>query len=166
MAIGCSGRERRWGMRFDAGKAWPHPVLRPPSYGDDYPHAEFEVEIEIKRITGSTAIEVAAEFQTQRSRPTAACWRGSSSLRATHQSITNPLSRLGKIRQSTYYEGIRQRRLVWSYRVHPFACVYARTLGIPCGRVAPRLRGAYVQYRCRGRAGRRRAQGLLDRYGR
>jgi len=50
-------------MRFDAGKAWPHPVLRPRSYGDDYPHAEFEVEIEIKRIKGSTAIEVAAEFQ-------------------------------------------------------------------------------------------------------
>ena len=50
-------------MRFDPGKAWPHPVLRPPSYGDDYPHAEFEVEIEVNRIKGSTAIEVVAEFQ-------------------------------------------------------------------------------------------------------
>ena len=50
-------------MRFDPGKAWPHPVLRPPSYGDDYPQAEFEVEIEINRIKGSTAIEVVAEFQ-------------------------------------------------------------------------------------------------------
>ena len=50
-------------MRFDPGKAWPHPVLRPPSYGDDYPHAEFQVELEVKRIQGSTAIEVTAEFQ-------------------------------------------------------------------------------------------------------
>ena len=50
-------------MRFDPGKAWPHPVLRPPSYGDDYPQAEFQVDIEVKRIQGSTAIEVVAEFE-------------------------------------------------------------------------------------------------------
>ena len=50
-------------MKFDAGKAWPHPVLRPPIYGDDYPHAEFEVEIEVKRAEGSTAIDVVAEFE-------------------------------------------------------------------------------------------------------
>ena len=50
-------------MKFDPGKAWPHPVLRPPSYGDDYPQAEFEVEIEVKRIKGSTAVEVYAEFE-------------------------------------------------------------------------------------------------------
>ncbi len=50
-------------MRFDPSKAWPHPVLRPPSYGDDYPRAEFEVEIELTRSPGSTAVEVQAEFQ-------------------------------------------------------------------------------------------------------
>ena len=50
-------------MKFDPGKAWPHPVLRPPSYGDDYPQAEFEVEIEVKRVKGSTAVEVCAEFE-------------------------------------------------------------------------------------------------------
>ena len=50
-------------MRFDPGKAWPHPVLRPPSYGDDYPHAEFEVEIEVERTQGSTSVEVTAEFE-------------------------------------------------------------------------------------------------------
>lgn len=50
-------------MKFDPGKAWPHPVLRPPSYGDDYPHAEFEVEIEVKRVEGSTSIEVYVEYE-------------------------------------------------------------------------------------------------------
>ena len=50
-------------MRFDPGKAWPHPVLRPPSYGDDYPNAEFEVEIEVRRAQGSTSIEVNADFE-------------------------------------------------------------------------------------------------------
>lgn len=50
-------------MKFDPGKAWPYPVLRPPSYGDDYPRAEFEVEIAVKRIKGSTAVEVYAEFE-------------------------------------------------------------------------------------------------------
>ncbi len=50
-------------MRFDPGKAWPHPVLRPSIYGDDYPHAEFEVEIEVKRVKGSTAVEVLADFE-------------------------------------------------------------------------------------------------------
>lgn len=48
-------------MRFDPGKAWPHPVLRPPSYGDDYPHAEFQVEIEVLRSVTGTAVEVTAE---------------------------------------------------------------------------------------------------------
>ena len=50
-------------MRFDPGKAWPHPVLRPPSYGDDYPHAEFEVEIAVERTQGSTSVEVTADFE-------------------------------------------------------------------------------------------------------
>ena len=50
-------------MRFDPGKAWPHPVLRPPSYGDDYPNAEFEVEIEVRRAQGSTSIQVNADFE-------------------------------------------------------------------------------------------------------
>ena len=50
-------------MRFDQSKAWPHPVLRPLSYGDDYPHAEFEVEIEVSRGQGSVAVEVEADFQ-------------------------------------------------------------------------------------------------------
>ena len=49
-------------MRFDPGKAWPHPVLRPPSCGDDYPDAEFQVEVEIRRTQTSTAVEVEADF--------------------------------------------------------------------------------------------------------
>ncbi len=50
-------------MKFDPGKAWPHPVLRPRTYGDDYPYAEFEVEIEVNRVLGSTAVEVDAKFE-------------------------------------------------------------------------------------------------------
>ena len=50
-------------MRFEPGKAWPHPVLRPPSLGDDYPHAEFEVDIEVTRSKGSTALQVTATFE-------------------------------------------------------------------------------------------------------
>ena len=49
-------------MKFDPGKAWPHPVLRPHAYGDDYPHFEFEVDIEVKRTSKSTAVEVDASF--------------------------------------------------------------------------------------------------------
>lgn len=50
-------------MKFDPGKAWPHPVLRSPSFGDDYPQAEFEVDIDVKGIHGSTAVEIDAVFQ-------------------------------------------------------------------------------------------------------
>ena len=50
-------------MIFDAGKAWPHPVLRPPSYGDDYPSAEFEVEIEVNRVQHGTEVEVNVNFE-------------------------------------------------------------------------------------------------------
>lgn len=50
-------------MKFDPAKAWPHPVLRPPSYGDDYPRAEFEVDIELRRVKHSTAVQVHAVFE-------------------------------------------------------------------------------------------------------
>ena len=49
-------------MKIDPGKAWPYPVLRPPEYGDDYPHAEFQVDIDCKRIEGGIAIELEAIF--------------------------------------------------------------------------------------------------------
>ena len=58
-------------MRFDPGKAWPHPVLRPSSYGDDYPQGEFEVETEVVRVKGSTAVEVYASFELSLSKPDA-----------------------------------------------------------------------------------------------
>ena len=49
-------------MRIDPGKGWPYPVLRPPEYGDDYPKAEFEVDIELKLARGSVAVDMTAEF--------------------------------------------------------------------------------------------------------
>ena len=48
-------------MRYDANKAYPHPVLRPES--TDYPHAEFQVELTIERIETETAVRVTAEFE-------------------------------------------------------------------------------------------------------
>lgn len=50
-------------MRIDPGKGWPHPVLRPPKYGDDYPNAEFQVEIECRRAEGGYAVDMTAEFE-------------------------------------------------------------------------------------------------------
>lgn len=47
-------------MKCDPGKAFPHPVLRPQS--TDYPDAEFQVEIDLTRVKGSTALRVTAEF--------------------------------------------------------------------------------------------------------
>lgn len=49
-------------MKIDPGKAWPHPVLRPPDHGDDYPHAEFQADIDPKRVQGGIAIELDAFF--------------------------------------------------------------------------------------------------------
>ena len=50
-------------MKFDSGKVWPHPVLRPFSCGDDYPHSEFEVEIEVDRVEGGLAVNMQAVFE-------------------------------------------------------------------------------------------------------
>lgn len=47
-------------MRFDPAKAYPHPVWRPGS--SDYPDAEFQVEIDLKRVSGSTELQVTADF--------------------------------------------------------------------------------------------------------
>lgn len=49
-------------MRFDSGKIWPHPVLRPSQYGDDYPFSGFEVDIEVRRTAKSTAVDLEAMF--------------------------------------------------------------------------------------------------------
>lgn len=49
-------------MKFDAGKAYPYPVLRPPSFGDDYPNAEFEVDIDLERMSGGIVADLSVEF--------------------------------------------------------------------------------------------------------
>lgn len=48
-------------MKFDPNKTYPYPVLRPGS--SDYPRAEFEVEPEIERIRGTTALRLVADFE-------------------------------------------------------------------------------------------------------
>ena len=50
-------------MKFSAAKAWPHPVLRPTIYGDDYPNAEFQVEIDPRLDSVDYSIHVEAEFE-------------------------------------------------------------------------------------------------------
>ena len=47
-------------MKFDPGKAWQYPVLRPHS--DDYPQAEFQVEIELTRTAKGMSASLCAEF--------------------------------------------------------------------------------------------------------
>ena len=47
-------------MRFDPNKSYTYPVLRPSSL--DYPKSEFEVEIQAKRLRGTTALTVTAIF--------------------------------------------------------------------------------------------------------
>ena len=38
-------------------------MLRPPIYGDDYPRAEFEVDIEVKCVKGSTEVDIYVQFE-------------------------------------------------------------------------------------------------------
>jgi len=47
-------------MKFDPGKAFPHPVLRPES--TDYPEAEFEVEMTLQREERSTGLQLRVEI--------------------------------------------------------------------------------------------------------
>ena len=47
-------------MKFYPGKMYPYPVLRPES--DDYPRAEFQVEIEFKKVEKSTESMIEVEF--------------------------------------------------------------------------------------------------------
>ena len=49
-------------MKIDPGKGWPYPVLQPPEYGDDYPKAEFEVDIELERSQNHVAVDMTAIF--------------------------------------------------------------------------------------------------------
>lgn len=50
-------------MKFDVAKVWPHPVLRPPGHGDDYPDADFEVDIDVSLTNGSTTVKADVVFQ-------------------------------------------------------------------------------------------------------
>ena len=47
-------------MKFNLWKAFPHPVLGPHS--DDYPDAEFEVQMELKRHRRSSRVDLSADF--------------------------------------------------------------------------------------------------------
>ena len=49
-------------MRFDPGKIWPHPVLRPSQSGDDYPYAEFQVDIDVKSVENGAGIDLQVVF--------------------------------------------------------------------------------------------------------
>lgn len=50
-------------MKFDLAKVWPHPVLRPPSYGNDYPDAEFEVDIDVSLTKDGTTVKTDVVFR-------------------------------------------------------------------------------------------------------
>lgn len=47
-------------MKFNPAKSYPHPVLRPNS--SDYPRTEFQVDLDLKRIEGTTYLQFAADF--------------------------------------------------------------------------------------------------------
>ena len=47
-------------MKFDLKKAFPHPVLRPHS--NDYPDAEFQVQMELRRQRGTSHVDMTADF--------------------------------------------------------------------------------------------------------
>ncbi|MCY3934062.1 MAG: hypothetical protein OXH70_20350 [Acidobacteria bacterium] len=51
-------------MKWDPGKAFPHPVLRPDQGGEgDYPTAEFEADVEAVRAKGAMAVDVSVDFE-------------------------------------------------------------------------------------------------------
>lgn len=47
-------------MKFDLRKAFPHPVLRP--HCNDYPDAEFEAQMELKRQRGASRVDLSVDF--------------------------------------------------------------------------------------------------------
>ena len=49
-------------MKYDPGKTYPWPVLRPGGPDKDYPRAEFEAEIDVDRLNGRTAVRASATF--------------------------------------------------------------------------------------------------------
>ena len=49
-------------MRFDLAKAWPHPVLRPSEYGDDYLDSEFRALFDVSQNRSRTSVGVDVEF--------------------------------------------------------------------------------------------------------
>lgn len=49
-------------MKFDPGKAWPHPVLRPPNFGDDYPEEDFQVDIKLEKNSKGISAALQAKF--------------------------------------------------------------------------------------------------------
>ncbi len=51
-------------MKWDLGKAFPYPVLRPHQGADgDYPKAEFEATIEARRAEGTLAVDLNVTFE-------------------------------------------------------------------------------------------------------
>lgn len=49
-------------MKYDPGKAYLYPVLRPGGADRDYPRAEFQAKLDVDRIEGTTAVRASAAF--------------------------------------------------------------------------------------------------------
>ena len=50
-------------MKIIPGMCWPHPVLSPPEFNDDYSEAEFQVDVSCRQAKDGMAISVVADFE-------------------------------------------------------------------------------------------------------
>lgn len=50
-------------MKVIQGMCWPHPVLSPPEFNDDYSEAEFQVDVNCRQAKGGMAVSVVADFE-------------------------------------------------------------------------------------------------------
>ena len=117
-------------MKWDPGKAFPHPVLRPDQGREgDYPRTEFEVTIEATRARGAMAVDVAADFHLSDRDLRTLVGRGDAECVLLAEASTTRFRRLLRATRYSLREAFQAGELKGKVEFRPFLVCVRQLLG-------------------------------------
>ena len=117
-------------MKWDPGKAFPHPVLRPAQGGEgDYPRGEFEATIEAVRAKGAMAVDVSVDFELSDTDLRGLLGRGDAKCVLLVEASTTRFRRLLRAKRYRLRESFRAGELKGRCEFRPFLICLRELVG-------------------------------------
>ena len=117
-------------MKWDSGKAFPHPVLRPDQGGEgDYPTAEFEADVVAVRAKGALAVDVSVDFELSDADLKRLVGRGEAGCALLVEAPTTRFRRLLRATRYRLQESFRAGELKGRVEFRPFLVCLQELVG-------------------------------------